>query len=65
MILIAGRTGAEVVRDDKLGRVVLGVEFVGFVGEALVLRSPRFGSLDELEERVRFDLVRCGSRLTS
>ena len=63
--VVAGTRGAEFVRFVKLGRAVLrGVEFE-VVGDALVGRSPRLGSLDELDDRVRLDLVRCGRRTTS
>jgi hypothetical protein len=45
--VVAGTRGAEFVRFVKLGRAVLrGVEFE-VVGNALVGRSPRLGSLDE------------------
>jgi hypothetical protein len=58
LTLIAGRRGAELVREARLGRAVeRGVEF-DIVGDTLALRSPRWGSLDEFDERVRFDLAR-------
>jgi hypothetical protein len=64
LTLIPGRRGAEVVREARFGRTVRGVE-LEIVGEGFVECSPRFGSLDELEERVRFDFVRCGRTPTS
>ncbi len=64
LILIAGRRGAELLRDARLGRAVRGFELeIG--GEAFVVCSPRLGSLEELEDRVRFDLARCGRTSTS
>lgn len=51
------------VRLAWFGRVLRGVELV-VVGEAFEARSW-CGSRDELDERVRFDLVRAGRRDTS
>lgn len=62
--LDTGTKGAELVRLARFGLVVRGVELVE-VGEAFEARSPLWGSRDELDERVRFDLVRAGRSPTS
>ena len=53
---MAGKRGAEVVRDARLGRAARGVEFDS-AGEEFAVW---FESLAGLEERPRFDLLRCG-----
>ena len=56
LTFIAGKRGAELVREARLGRAARGVELEE-VGEAFAVW---FESLAGFEGRPRFDLLRCG-----